>query len=179
LLDGVMVADPITLAPVTKDGQTTGEVFLRGNGIMKGYFKNLSATEACFRNGWFRTGDLAVWHPDDSIELKDRSKDIIISGGENILSLEIEGVIHQHPAVIDAAVVAMPDGKWGECPCAFVELRDGIEVDERDLIAFCRQHLAHFKVPKCIVYGAVPKSATGKTLKQVLRERARSLALLL
>jgi fatty-acyl-CoA synthase len=179
LLDAMMVADPVTLAPVPHDGQTAGEVFLRGNCIMKGYLDNPAANQACFHDGWFHTGDLAVWHADGSIEIKDRLKDVIISGGENILSLEIERALLRHPAVADAAVVAMPDAKWGESPCAFVELREGVELDERELIAFCRLHLAHFKVPKSIVYGPVPKSSTGKSRKALLRERARSLALLL
>jgi len=179
LLDQLIVADPITFAPVRRDGQTLGEVLLRGNSIMKGYFENPAATEESFRGGWFHTGDLAVWHADGSIEIKDRSKDIINSGGENISSVEIEAVLYRHPAVLEAAVVGMPDAKWGECPCAFITLRDGVEIDEREIIAFCRQHLAHFKVPKSIVYGPVPKSATGKVRKNLLREQAQALALLL
>jgi fatty-acyl-CoA synthase len=156
-----------------------GEVFLRGNTIMKGYLKNPAATEDVFRGGWLHTGDLAVCHPDDYIEIVDRSKDMIISGGENISSLEVEAVLYRHPAVLDAAVVAMPDAKWGESPCAFIALRAELTVDERDLISFCRQHLAHYKVPKSIVFGPVPKTATGKIQKSLLRERARELALLL
>jgi len=179
VLDDMMVADPATLEPVPRDGHAVGEVFLRGNTIMKGYFKNSTATEECFQGGWFHTGDLAVWHPDDYIEIKDRSKDIILSGGENISSLEVEAVLYRHPAVLEAAVVAMPDAKWGESPCAFIVLRAEVEVDERDLISFCRQHLAHYKVPKSIVYGPMPKTLTGKIQKNVLRERARALALLI
>jgi fatty-acyl-CoA synthase len=178
LLDEMMVADPATLRPVLKDGQMLGEVFLRGNTIMKGYFKNRAATEECFAGGWFHTGDLAVWHRDGYIEVRDRSKDVIISGGENISSLEVESVLLGHPAVLEAAVVAMPDAQWGESPCAFVVLRDEAEVEERELISFCRQRLAHYKVPKSIVYGALPKSATGKVQKNLLRKRAAELALL-
>jgi fatty-acyl-CoA synthase len=179
LLDQMMVAEPSGLAPVRQDGQEVGEVLLRGNSIMKGYFKNPDATEECFRDGWFHTGDLAVWHPDGYIDIRDRSKDVINSGGEKIWSVEIEAVVSRHPAVLEAAVVAMPDGRWGESPCAFIALRDHVEVDEREIIAFCRQHLAHFKVPKSIVYGPLPKSATGKVRKNLLREQAQALALLL
>jgi fatty-acyl-CoA synthase len=178
LLEALRVADPVSLAPVPRDGRTLGEIILRGNVVMKGYFKNDEATEEAFAGGWFHTGDLAVQHPDGYVEIKDRSKDVIISGGENISSLEVEAVLSRHPAVLEAAVVARPDPKWGESPCAFVTLRAEAELDERDLIAFCRQHLAHYKVPRSIVYGTLPKTSTGKIQKSLLRERARELALL-
>jgi fatty-acyl-CoA synthase len=174
-LPGLMVADPETLTPVPADGTTMGEVFMRGNIVMKGYLKNPTATEEAFRGGWFHTGDLGVMHPDGYIELKDRSKDIIISGGENISTIEVESVLYHHPAVLEAAVVARPDEKWGETPCAFVGLKDGASVTEAELIAFCRERLAGFKVPKTIVFGPLPKTSTGKVQKYVLRERAAKL----
>ncbi|MGK9169359.1 acyl-CoA synthetase [Inquilinus limosus] len=173
--EGLMVADPETLVPVPADGQTLGEVFMRGNITMKGYLKNPAATEKAFAGGWFHTGDLGVMHPDGYIELKDRSKDIIISGGENISTIEVEGVLYRHPAVLEAAVVARPDEKWGETPCAFVTLRPGAEATAEEIIAFCRQHLAHFKCPKTVVFGELPKTSTGKIQKFVLRDRARAL----
>jgi fatty-acyl-CoA synthase len=173
--EALMVADPKTLAPVPRDGITLGEVFMRGNVTMKGYLKNPAATEEAFAGGWFHTGDLGVWHPDGYIELKDRSKDIIISGGENISTIEVESVLFRHPAVLDAAVVAKPDETWGEIPCAFIELKPGAEVTEAEIIAFCRERLAHFKVPRRVVFGPLPKTSTGKTQKFVLRERAKSL----
>ncbi|WP_026869451.1 acyl-CoA synthetase [Inquilinus limosus] len=173
--EGLMVADPETLAPVPADGQTLGEVFMRGNITMKGYLKNKAATEKAFAGGWFHTGDLGVMHPDGYIELKDRSKDIIISGGENISTIEVEGVLYRHPAVLEAAVVARPDERWGETPCAFVTLRPGAEATAEEIIAFCRQHLAHFKCPKTVVFGELPKTSTGKIQKFVLRDRARAL----
>ncbi len=173
VLEGLMVADPKTLEPVPKDGRTMGEVFLRGNIVMKGYLKNPAATEEAFDGGWFHSGDLGVWHEDGYIELKDRSKDIIISGGENISSIEVEGVLYRHPAVALAAVVARPDETWGESPCAFVELKPGAEAGEAELIAFCRDNLAHFKAPKTVVFGPLPKTSTGKIQKFLLRERAR------
>ncbi|ROR32413.1 acyl-CoA synthetase [Inmirania thermothiophila] len=176
VLEGLMVADPETLRPVPRDGATLGEVFMRGHIVMKGYLKNPKATEEAFRGGWFHTGDLAVWHPDGYIELKDRSKDIIISGGENISTIEVEGVLYRHPAVLEAAVVAKPDPKWGETPCAFVTLKEGAEASAEEIIAFCRQHLARFKVPRTVVFGPLPKTSTGKIQKFVLRERARRLA---
>ncbi|WP_299397540.1 acyl-CoA synthetase [Pelagibius sp.] len=175
VLDGLMVADAETLAPVPRDGETLGEVFMRGNIVMKGYLKNPGATEAAFDGGWFHTGDLAVWHPDGYIELKDRSKDIIISGGENISSIEIENTLYRHPAVAGAAVVARPDDKWGETPCAFVELKPGAAADEAEIIAFCRDNLARFKAPKTVVFGPLPKTSTGKIQKFVLREQAKAL----
>ena len=170
------VADPETLAPVPRDAKTVGEIMLRGNTLMKGYLKNESATAAAFRGGWFHTGDLAVWHPDNYVEIKDRAKDIIISGGENISSLEVEECLYRHPQVMEAAVVARPDEHWGETPCAFVELKPGaIGVDEAGLIAWCREHLAHFKTPRTVVFGALPKTSTGKIQKFVLREKAKAL----
>jgi fatty-acyl-CoA synthase len=178
-LEALMVADPVTLAPVPRDGAAIGEIFLRGNTLMMGYLKNPAATAESFAGGWYHTGDLAVWHPDGYIEIKDRSKDIIISGGENISSLEVESLLARHPAVLEAAVVAGPDPKWGESPCAFITLRPGATVDERDIVAFCRQHLAHYKVPKSVVFGELPRTATGKIHKQELRERAKSLSLLI
>jgi fatty-acyl-CoA synthase len=171
---GLMVADPATLAPVPRDGVTLGEVMLRGNTLMKGYLKNPRATESAFAGGWFHTGDLAVWHPDGYIEIKDRSKDIIISGGENISSLEVEECLYRHPGVMEAAVVARPDERWGETPCAFVTLKPGSpDVSAEEIVAWCRSRIAHFKVPKHVVFGALPKTATGKIQKNVLRERAR------
>jgi fatty-acyl-CoA synthase len=173
--EGLMVADSGSLAPVPADGETLGEVFMRGNITMKGYLKNPSATAKAFAGGWFHTGDLGVMHPDGYIELKDRSKDIIISGGENISTIEVEGVLYRHPAVLEAAVVARPDDKWGETPCAFVTLRPGAEATAEEIIAFSRQHLAHFKCPKTVVFGDLPKTSTGKIQKFVLRDRARAL----
>jgi fatty-acyl-CoA synthase len=175
VLEELMVADAKTLQPVPRDGTTMGEVFLRGNIVMKGYLKNPSATEEAFASGWFHTGDLGVWHPDGYIELKDRSKDIIISGGENISTIEVEGVLYRHPAVLEAAVVARPDEKWGETPCAFVTLKPGAAASAEDLIAFCRERLARFKVPKTVVFGPLPKTSTGKVQKFTLREQAKAL----
>ncbi len=171
-LDDLMIADPETLKPVPQDGETMGEVFFKGNIVSKGYLKNPKATEEAFSGGWFHSGDLGVWHPDGYIQLKDRSKDIIISGGENISSIEVEGVLYKHPAVMAAAVVAKPDEKWGETPCAFVELKEGEEVSEEDVIAFCRDNLAHFKCPRHVVFGPLPKTSTGKIQKFKLRDRA-------
>ncbi|WP_170370091.1 acyl-CoA synthetase [Ruegeria arenilitoris] len=174
-LSGLMVADPETLEPVPADGETMGEIFMQGNIVMKGYLKNPEATQKAFRGGWFASGDLGVMHPDGYIALKDRSKDIIISGGENISSVEVEDVLYKHPAVMEAAVVAKPDEKWGETPCAFVELKPGAEATEADLIAFCRDQMAHFKAPKTVVFGPLPKTSTGKIQKFKLREQARAL----
>ncbi len=173
--EGLMVGDPMTLAPVPHDAKTMGEVFFRGNIVMKGYLKNPKASEEAFAGGWFHTGDLGVVHPDGYIELKDRSKDIIISGGENISTIEVEGVLFQHPEVTEAAVVARPDEKWGETPCAFIALKEGSAVTEKDLMDFCRQRLAHFKCPRTVVFGPLPKTSTGKIQKYVLREMARNL----
>jgi fatty-acyl-CoA synthase len=170
------VAEVDTTTPVPRDGATLGEVLLRGNTVMKGYLANEKATAAAFRDGWFHTGDLAVWHPDNYVEVKDRAKDIIISGGENISSLEIEECLYRHSHVMEAAVVARPDAQWGESPCAFVTLKpDAPAVTADDIIAWCREHLAHFKVPRTIVFGALPKTSTGKIQKFVLRDRACAL----
>ena len=172
-LAGLQVADPATMQPVPRDGATIGEVMLRGNTIMKGYLRNPAATAEAFAGGWFRSGDLAVWHPDGYIEVKDRSKDIIISGGENISSLEVEECLYRHPKVMEAAVVARPDEKWGETPCAFVQLKSGAEASADEIIAFCRDQLAHYKAPKSVVFGPLPTTATGKIQKYVLRQQAR------
>ena len=174
-LDGLMVADSKSLAPVPPDGETMGEVFMRGNTLMKGYLANPQATEECFAGGWFHTGDLGVVHADGYIQLKDRAKDIIISGGENISTIEVEGALYRHPAVLEAAVVARPDETWGETPCAFVTLKEGADADEAALIEFCRGELARYKCPKTVVFGALPKTSTGKVQKYVLRERAAAL----
>lgn len=174
-LEGLMVADARNLAPMPKDGTTMGEVFMRGNPVMKGYLKNPKATAEAFEGGWFHTGDLGVWHADGYIELKDRSKDIIISGGENISTIEVEDVLYKHPAVLEAAVVGRPDTTWGETPCAFVTLKEGAQATAEDLIAFCRANMARFKVPKSVVFGPLPKTSTGKMQKYVLRERAAAL----
>jgi len=174
-IEDLIIADPRSMAPVPRDGRTVGEVMLRGNTVMKGYLKNPRATRAALRRGWLHTGDLAVWHPDNYMEIKDRSKDIIISGGENISSLEVEEVLYSHPAVMEAAVVAQPDEKWGEVPCAFVTLKPGAPpVGAEDLIQWTRDRLARFKVPKHVVFGALPKTSTGKIQKFVLREQSRS-----
>ncbi|SDE33279.1 acyl-CoA synthetase [Ruegeria marina] len=174
-LAGLMVADPDTLEPVPADGETMGEIFMQGNVVMKGYLKNPDATDKAFRGGWFASGDLGVMHPDGYVALKDRSKDIIISGGENISSVEVEGVLYKHPAVLEAAVVAKPDEKWGETPCAFVELKPGMAAEAAEIIAFCRDNMAHFKAPRTVVFGELPKTSTGKVQKFVLRDRARAL----
>ena len=174
-LSGLMVADPETLEPVPSDGETMGEIFMQGNIVMKGYLKNPEATDKAFKGGWFASGDLGVMHPDGYIALKDRSKDIIISGGENISSVEVEDILYKHPAVMEAAVVARPDDKWGETPCAFVELKPGKDATEAEVIAFCRDHMAHFKAPRTVVFGSLPKTSTGKIQKFVLRDQARAL----
>ena len=175
VLEGLMVADAKTLKPVKRDAAQMGEVLMRGNVVMKGYLKNEKATEAAFKGGWFHTGDLGVWHPDGYIELKDRSKDIIISGGENISTIEVENLLYRHPAVLEAAVVARPDETWGETPCAFVTLKAGASATADDIIAFCRDNMARFKVPKTVVFGPLPKTSTGKIQKYVLRAQARAL----
>ena len=175
MLEAVMVADPTTMEPMPKNGRSMGEIFMRGNNVMKGYLKNPKATKESFAGGWFHTGDLAVWYADGYVEIKDRSKDIIISGGENISSIEVEDVLYKHPDVMEAAVVARPDEKWGETPCAFILLKDGAETSEADIIAFCRQHLAGFKLPKTIVFGPLPKTSTGKIQKFMLRNAAKDL----
>ena len=175
VLDGLMVADPETMREVPRNGATMGEIMLRGNSVMSGYLKNPVATAAAFEGGWFHTGDLGVRHPDGAIEVKDRSKDIIISGGENISSIEVEDALYRHPAVLEAAVVARPDETWGETPCAFVTLKAGAAASEAELILHCRAELAHFKAPRKVVFGPLPKTSTGKMQKFVLRERASSL----
>jgi fatty-acyl-CoA synthase len=172
--EAISVLDPATLEPVPHDGETMGEIVFRGNLVMKGYLKNPAASGEIFQNGWMRTGDLAVINPDGYIKIKDRSKDIIISGGENISSIEVEDVLYRHPCVMAAAVVAMPDEKWGEVPCAFIEPREGAPVSEEDVIGFCREHLARFKVPKHIIFGPLPKTSTGKIQKFMLRAQAKS-----
>jgi len=176
LQEAVDVLDPATMTPVPRDGETMGEIMFRGNIAMKGYLKNEKATREAFAGGWFHTGDLAVAYPDGYVKIRDRSKDVIISGGENISSIEVEDVIYSHPAVMACAVVATPDPKWGETPCAFVELKAGAAVTEADLIAHCRAALAHFKTPRKVVFGELPKTSTGKIQKFVLREKARSAA---
>jgi len=174
-LDDARVADPQTMQPVPSDGATMGELMLRGNTVMKGYLDNEAATGAAFAGGWFHTGDLGVRHPDGYIEIKDRSKDIIISGGENISSLEVEECLYRHPAVMEAAVVARPDEKWGETPCAFVMLKPGATATVEDIIAWCRSNLAGFKVPRTVVFGELPKTSTGKIQKYILRDRAKEI----
>ena len=173
-LEQLCVLDPETMQPVPHDGETMGEVMFRGNVVMKGYFRNAEATQKALAGGWFHSGDLGVVHPDGYIQLKDRSKDIIISGGENISSIEVEEALYRHPAVAVAAVVAMPHEKWGETPCAFVELNSGKEVDETTLNTWCRDHLAPYKVPRKIVFETIPRTSTGKIQKFALRERALS-----
>jgi len=171
LQQAMTVLDPQTLEPIPADGTTLGEICFRGNVVMKGYLKNPDATQKAFAGGWFHTGDLAVMHPDGYVQIRDRSKDIIISGGENISSVEVEDVLHNHPAVLLAAVVAQPDAKWGEVPCAFIELKSGMQATQEELLAHCRTHLARFKVPKRIVFAELPKTATGKIQKFELRQR--------
>jgi fatty-acyl-CoA synthase len=176
-LERQRVVDPRTMADVPADGRTMGELVLRSNTVMKGYLKNAAATEAAFEHGWFHTGDLAVRHPDAYVEIKDRSKDIIISGGENISSLEVEDALYRHPQIMEAAVVARPDPVWGESPCAFVTLKpDAGPASAEDIIAWCRANLAHYKVPRTIVFGPLPKTSTGKIQKYELRDRAKEIA---
>ena len=174
-IEGMRVVDTETGRDVPDDGETIGELWLRGNTVMKGYLKNPKATAEALAEGWFHTGDLAVMHGDGYIEVKDRSKDIIISGGENISSLEVEDVLFRHPKIMEAAVVARPDDKWGETPCAFVTVKPGAELTAEEVIAYCRENLAHFKAPRTIVFCELPKTSTGKIQKFVLRERAGSL----
>ena len=174
-LEGAVVMDPETLKPVPKDGKTMGEIMIRGNVVMKGYYKDKEATEKSMKGGWFHSGDLAVTYPNGYIKIQDRSKDIIISGGENISSIEIENTIAKHPAVSLAAVVAKPDEKWGETPCAFVELIDGKKATEEEIIKFCREPLAGFKLPKNVVFSVLPKTSTGKIQKFELRKKVKEL----
>jgi fatty-acyl-CoA synthase len=172
--EGLAVMDPKTMQPVPADGETMGEIMFRGNITMKGYLKNPGATQEAFAGGWFHSGDLAVMQPDGYVKIKDRAKDIIISGGENISSIEVEDALYRHPAVMAAAVVAMPDPKWGETPCAFVELKAGAQATESEIIEFCRANIARFKAPRAVLFGELPKTSTGKIQKFVLRERAKS-----
>ncbi|HEX4781057.1 MAG TPA: acyl-CoA synthetase [Usitatibacter sp.] len=174
LEEGMSVRDPESLAEVPWDGETMGEIMFRGNITMKGYLRNPAATAEAFRGGWFHSGDLAVMQPDGYAKIKDRSKDVIISGGENISSQEVEDVLHSHPAVMMAAVVAQPDPKWGETPCAFVELKEGASASAEEMIEFCRARMARFKAPRSVVFGPLPKTSTGKIQKFLLRERAKS-----
>ena len=177
VLDRQRVVDPKTMTDLPVDGHALGELVVRSNTLMRGYLKNPAATEAAFADGWFHTGDLAVCHPDGYVEIKDRSKDIIISGGENISSLEVEEALYRHPQVIEAAVVARSDPIWGESPCAFITLKpDSGSVSADDIIAWCRANLAHYKVPRAVVFGPLPKTSTGKIQKFKLRERAREVA---
>jgi len=174
--EAITVLDPVNMLPVPWDNETMGEIMFRGNLVMKGYLKNPKATEESFAGGYYHTGDLAVMQHDGYVKIKDRSKDVIISGGENISSIEVEDVLYKHPAVMVAAVVATPDEKWGEVPCAFVELRDGATVTEQEIVDFCRERMARFKIPKRVVFGALPKTSTGKIQKFILREMAKTSA---
>ena len=176
LQEGLEVMDPQTMQPVPRDGETMGEIMFRGNIVMKGYLKNPQASAEAFAGGWYHTGDLAVMQPDGYVKIKDRSKDVIISGGENISSVEVEDTLYRHPAVMAAAVVAFPDPKWGEAPCAFIETKEGASVSAEELREFCRERMAHFKVPKKFIFEPLPKTSTGKIQKFVLRERAKSAA---
>ncbi len=175
VVEGLDVMDPESMTSVPSDGKTIGEIMFRGNVVMKGYLKNPKATQEALKGGWFHSGDLAVKHPDGYVEIRDRSKDIIISGGENISTIEVESVLYKHPAVLEAAVVAKPDDHWGETPCAFVTLKTGQTATAEDIIAFCRDNMAKFKVPKTVVFDTLPKTSTGKIQKFVLRERARAI----
>jgi fatty-acyl-CoA synthase len=175
MLEALDVIDPETMQPVQRDGETLGEVMFRGNVVMKGYLKNHAASEKAFEGGWFHSGDLGVMHPDGYIQLKDRSKDIIISGGENISSIEVEDALYKHPAVQAAAVVAKPDEKWGETPCAFVELKAGANATSEELVAWCRKNLAAYKCPRYVVFAEIPKTSTGKIQKFKLRELAKAM----
>ena len=168
-----MIADPETLEPVPRDGETMGELLIRSNIVMRGYLKNPQATQETLRGGWMHSGDLGVWHEDGCIELRDRAKDIIISGGENISTIEVEDYLHRHPAILEAAVVGKPDDHWGEIPCAFVTLRPDEEASAEEIIQFCRDGIAHYKCPKEVVFSDLPKTATGKVQKFVLREQAK------
>ena len=174
VLEALDVLDPETMQPVPRDGTTLGEVMFRGNVVMKGYLKNKSASDKAFAGGWFHSGDLGVMYPDGYIQLKDRSKDIIISGGENISSIEVEDALYKHPAVQAVAVVAKPDEKWGETPCAFIELKPGQSATADELVAWCKKNLAGYKVPRFIVFEELPKTNTGKIQKFKLRDRAKA-----
>ncbi|SEO78826.1 acyl-CoA synthetase [Aquisalimonas asiatica] len=175
-VEETIVADPDTMAPVPMDGTTMGEIMVRGNSVMTGYLKNPEATAEAFRGGWYHTGDLAVWHPDGYLEIRDRAKDVIISGGENISTIEVEDALYKHPAVLECAVVAAPSDRWGETPCAVITLRpDAGEVTPADIVAFCRKRLAGFKIPRHVLFEALPKTSTGKIQKFVLREKVAAL----
>jgi fatty-acyl-CoA synthase len=174
-MDHITVMDPETMQQTPMDGAALGEIMMRGNSTMKGYYKNPRATNEAFKGGYFHTGDIALQHPDSYIQIADRAKDIIISGGENVSSVEVEGTLMHHPAVLLCAVVAKPDDKWGEVPCAFVELKEGATADEAELIAFARQRLAGFKTPKHVVFQELPKTSTGKIQKFELRKAAAGL----
>ena len=176
VVDDLMIANPVTMAPTPRDGKTLGEVMLRGNTVMAGYLHGQGQTDEALKNGWFHTGDMAVWHEDGSFELRDRVKDMIISGGENISSVEIEEVLYRHKDVFEAAVVGTPDGDLDEAPCAFVHCVEGAEVTSDELTDFCREHLDNKKVPKLFVFQKLPKTATGKIRKYELRETARAMA---
>ena len=171
VLEGLAVLNPETLAPVPKDGTTVGEIMFRGNIVMQGYFKNPEETQKAFKGGWFHSGDLAIWDADGYVRITDRSKDVIISGGENISSIEIENTLYSHSDILEAAVVAMPHEKWGETPCAFVTLKNGKQLSEEELIAWCRDQMAHFKCPGRVVFTELPKTSTGKIQKFKLREQ--------
>jgi len=173
--EAMTVRNPDTMETVPADGETVGEIMFRGNIVMNGYLKNPSSSDEAFAGGWLHTGDLAVIEPDGYVRIKDRSKDVIISGGENISSIELEDVLHRHPAVDTAAVVAKPDPKWGEVPCAFIELRPNATVSEAEIRQFCRDQMAGYKVPRLVVFGPIPKNATGKVQKVLLRERIRTM----
>jgi fatty-acyl-CoA synthase len=175
-LEGLMVGDPQTAEPYPADGKRMGEIFMRGNTVMRGYLKNPRATKDAFAGGWFHTGDLGVMHPNGYIEVKDRLKDIIISGGENISTIEVESVLYRHPSILEAGVVAKPDLKWGETVCAFITLKEGDPTTAEEIIAFCRENMAHYKVPRTVVFGPLPKTSTGKLQKFKLRESARTIA---
>jgi fatty-acyl-CoA synthase len=176
LQEAMTVLDPVTMQPVPWDGTTMGEIMFRGNITMRGYLKNPKTTEEAFAGGWFHTGDLAVVEPDGYVKIRDRSKDIIISGGENISSIEVEDVLHRHPAVLGAAVVAQPDSKWGETPCAFIEVKYGASATAEELTEFCREQMARFKVPKRFIFAELPRTSTGKIQKYMLRQQARDQA---
>ncbi|KAJ4702271.1 putative AMP dependent ligase [Melia azedarach] len=175
LIEGVDIKDPVTMKSVPWDGKTMGEAMFRGNTVMNGYFKNLEATQKSFNGGWFRSGDLGVRHPDGYIEIKDRSKDIIISGGENVSTIEVESVLFSHPSVLEAAVVGRPDEHWGETPCAFVMLKDGCKASAGEIIKYCRDRLPHYMAPRTVVFEDLPKTSTGKTQKYVLKEKAKAM----
>ena len=175
MMEGLAVMKPETMTHVKKDGEEIGEIMIKGNCVMKGYLKNKEATDEAMSGGWFHSGDLAVMHPNGYIQIKDRSKDIIITGGENVSSVEIENTLYKHSSVLFAAVVAKPDEKWGETPCAFIELKDPDDsVTEIEIIKFCKETLAGFKCPKKVIFGELPKTSTGKILKYELREKAKA-----